>query len=133
MEMAFWLLVAAMASPSRRNASAANSAVSAMAMGICSETPADARATTPAAVFADDEPLLFDEFDRLKIVFVDGVFSPEQSDELSLEGVTIDRLEDICCKDIHWAKDLYGVLEARGQVPVQRPLAALNTAFASGP
>ncbi len=88
-------------------------------------------ATTPAAVFADDEPLVFDEFDRLKIVFVDGVFSPEQSDELSLEGVTIDRLEDICCKDIHWAKDLYGVLEARGQVPVQRPLAALNTAFAS--
>ncbi len=88
-------------------------------------------AATPAAVFADDEPLVFDEFDRLKIVFVDGVFSPEQSDELSLEGVTIDRLEDICCKDIHWAKDLYGVLEARGQVPVQRPLAALNTAFAS--
>lgn len=85
----------------------------------------------PAAVFADDEPLMFSELDRLKIVFVDGEFSAEESDDLSLEGVTIDRLEDICCKDIHWAKDLYGVLETRGQTPVQRPLAALNTAFAS--
>ncbi|WP_299636813.1 SufD family Fe-S cluster assembly protein [uncultured Ruegeria sp.] len=85
----------------------------------------------PAAVFADDEPLMFSELDRLNIVFVDGEFSAEESDDLSLEGVTIDRLEDICCKDIHWAKDLYGVLETRGQSPVQRPLAALNTAFAS--
>ncbi|MBO9445035.1 Fe-S cluster assembly protein SufD [Ruegeria sp. R14_0] len=86
---------------------------------------------TPAAVFADDESLVFSEFDRLKIVFVDGVFNADESDDLSMEGVSIDRLEDICCKDIHWAKDLYGVLEARGQTPVQRPLAALNTAFAS--
>ncbi|WP_300066199.1 SufD family Fe-S cluster assembly protein [uncultured Ruegeria sp.] len=85
----------------------------------------------PAAVLKDDEPPIFDKLDRLKIVFVDGVFSPSDSDDLSLEGVSIDRLEDICCKDIHWAKELYGVLEARGQVPVQRPLAALNTAFAS--
>ncbi|WP_298935434.1 SufD family Fe-S cluster assembly protein [uncultured Ruegeria sp.] len=85
----------------------------------------------PAAVLKDDEPPIFDKLDRLKIVFVDGVFSPNDSDDLSLEGVSIDRLEDICCKDIHWAKELYGVLEARGQVPVQRPLAALNTAFAS--
>ncbi|WP_170481899.1 Fe-S cluster assembly protein SufD [Ruegeria arenilitoris] len=85
----------------------------------------------PAAVFHNDEPMLFSEFDRLKIVFVDGVFSPDASDELELEGVKIDRLEDICCKDIHWAKELYGVLEARGQKPVQRPLAALNTAFAT--
>ncbi len=85
----------------------------------------------PAAVFHTDEPMLFNEFDRLKIVFVDGVFSPDASDDLKLEGVTIDRLEDICCKDIHWAKELYGVLEANGQTPVPRPLAALNTAFAS--
>ncbi|SDW40307.1 Iron-regulated ABC transporter permease protein SufD [Ruegeria halocynthiae] len=85
----------------------------------------------PAALFVNDESPMFDEFDRLKIVFIDGVFSPEESDELSLEGVSIDRLEDICCKDIHWAKELYGVLEANGQNPVPRPLAALNTAFAS--
>ncbi|KIC44436.1 Fe-S cluster assembly protein SufD [Ruegeria sp. ANG-S4] len=88
-------------------------------------------AAPEAAVFNADEPSMFHEFDRLKIVFIDGVFSPEESDDLELEGVTIDRLEDICCKDIHWAKELYGVLEANGQDPVQRPLAALNTAFAS--
>jgi len=70
------------------------------------------------------------ENDRLKIVFVDGVFDPEASDDLSLEGVSIDRLEDICCTDIHWAKEIYGVLETRGQTPVARPFAALNTAYA---
>ncbi|WP_170330350.1 Fe-S cluster assembly protein SufD [Ruegeria arenilitoris] len=86
---------------------------------------------TPAALFKSDEPMMFDGFDRLKIVFIDGVFIAEASDDLSLEGVSIDRLEDICCKDIHWAKELYGVLEARGQSPVERPLAALNTAFAT--
>lgn len=83
-----------------------------------------------AAVFETDEAPMFDQFDRIKIVFVDGVFSAEESDDLSLEGITIERIADICSKDIHWAKDLYGVLEARGQSPVARPLAALNTAFA---
>ncbi|NVK15304.1 MAG: SufD family Fe-S cluster assembly protein [Rhodobacteraceae bacterium] len=84
-----------------------------------------------AAVFHADEAPMFNAFERLNIVFVDGVFDAEASDDLELEGLTIDRIEDICCKDIHWAKDLYGVLEARGQTPVERPLAALNTAFAS--
>ncbi|MCI5098386.1 MAG: SufD family Fe-S cluster assembly protein [Rhodobacteraceae bacterium] len=85
----------------------------------------------PAAVFHNDEEPMFSNRDRLRIVFVDGVFDAEQSDDLTLEGVRIDRLEDICCTDIHWARDLYGVLEARGQTPVERPLAALNTAFAT--
>lgn len=84
-----------------------------------------------AAVFDNEEAPLFDAQDRLKIVFVDGKFDAEASDDLALEGVQIDRIEDICCKDIHWAKDVYGVLEARGQSPVERPLAALNTAFAA--
>lgn len=87
-------------------------------------------APLPAAVFANDEAPMFDAIDRLKIVFVDGVFDPEASDDLTLEGVSIDRIADICDRDIHWAKNLYGVLEARGQTPVARPLAALNTAFA---
>ncbi len=94
------------------------------------ETLVSAEANT-AAVFDHDEAPMFDGQDRLKIVFVDGVFDAEASDELALEGVQIDRIEDICCKDIHWAKDVYGVLEARGQSPVERPLAALNTAFAA--
>ena len=84
-----------------------------------------------AAVFETDESPVFNDLDRLKIVFVDGVFDAEASDDLSLDGVEIERLSDAMSRDIHWAKDLYGVLETRGQTPVQRPLAALNTAFAT--
>ena len=87
-------------------------------------------AAPQAALFVDDESQVFDSFDRLKVVFVDGVFNAELSDDLALEGVQIDRLEDVCCTDDHWAEDLYGYLEARGQSPVARPLAALNTAYA---
>ncbi|MGR3495811.1 SufB/SufD family protein [Citreimonas sp.] len=83
-----------------------------------------------AAVFDDsDETPLFANRDRLKIVFTDGAFDAEASDDLSLEGVRIDRLAE--ARDIHWAKELYGTLETRGQTPVQRPLAAFNTAFAT--
>ncbi|SFM21957.1 Fe-S cluster assembly protein SufD [Shimia aestuarii] len=83
-----------------------------------------------AALFDAGEEPMFSDVERLKIVFVDGVFSPEKSDDLALEGVQIDRLEDVCCKDDHWAEDLYGALEADGHDPVHRPLAALNTAYA---
>ena len=82
-----------------------------------------------AAVFQGDEPLVFDGVDRLKIVFRDGVFDAEASDPLALENIEIARLADAA--DIHWAQDLYGKLEEDGQTPVERPLAALNTAFAT--
>ncbi len=83
-----------------------------------------------AAVFvADDETPVFDAIDRLRIVFVDGVFDAAQSDDLTMAGVSIERLAVMT--DIHWARDLYGVLETRGQTPVPRPLAVLNTAFAT--
>ena len=82
-----------------------------------------------AATFHSDETPVFGDVDRLKIVFVDGVFDAEASDAMAMEHVTIDRLAD--APDIHWAKDTYGDLETRGQTPVHRPLAALNTAFAS--
>ncbi|GHF56331.1 SufB/SufD family protein [Seohaeicola zhoushanensis] len=84
-----------------------------------------------ARLMADDEAPLFGQTERLRIVFVDGVFDAAASDDLALEGVSIERLAETAGKDIHWARDLYGVLEARGQTPVQRPFAALNTAFAS--
>lgn len=84
-----------------------------------------------AALFDSKEPQVFDSVDRLKIVFVDGVFDAAASDDLTLSGVEIERLETAAQADIHWAKDLYGVLEARGQKPVDRPLAALNSAFAT--
>ncbi|WP_333828569.1 SufB/SufD family protein [Pararhodobacter sp.] len=86
----------------------------------------------PAKVFqATDEKAIFDNIDRLKLVFVDGVFDAGASDELALEGIEISRLVDAGQRDIHWAKDLYGALEADGQHPVERPLAVRNTALAS--
>ncbi len=88
-------------------------------------------APKPAKVFdAGDESTVFGAIDRLKIVFVDGVFDAEASDDLSLAGVSIERLAAVSA-EIHWARDIYGVLEARGQTPVARPLAALNSAFAT--
>jgi len=84
-----------------------------------------------AAVFEVDETLVFGKVDRTRIVFVDGVFDAYESDDLVASGVTIERLVEAGAKDIHWAKDLYGVLETRGQTPVDRPLAALNSAAAT--
>jgi len=84
----------------------------------------------PAAVLSSDETPLFDEMDRLKVVFVDGVFDADASDDLSLEGINIERLAT-ATSDLHWARDLYGALELNGQNPVERPLASLNTAFAT--
>jgi Fe-S cluster assembly protein SufD len=100
------------------------------------------RFTNPASLIAPevpaakllgttDEPLVFDTIDRLKIVFVDGVFDAEASDELAAEGLEIVRLAEAGARDIHWAQELYGALEAEGQAPVARPLAALNTATAT--
>lgn len=83
----------------------------------------------PAAVFHTDETPVFADIDSLKIVFVDGVFDADASDDFALEGLTIERLAEAHA-DIHWARDLYGTLESNGQKPVERPLAALNTAFA---
>ena len=82
-----------------------------------------------AALPAADEASMFDRIERARIVFVDGILRPEESDALDLEGVEITRLADAA--DIHWAQDLYGVLEAAGQSPVERPMAAMNTAAAT--
>ncbi len=98
------------------------------------------RYTDPAALVAsdavvaevrpDEESPVFSHVDRLRIVFVDGVFDPDASDPLTGSGIEVERLSSALTKDIHWAKDMYGVLEARGQKPVERSLASLNTAFA---
>ncbi len=84
-----------------------------------------------AAVVDLKEAPAFGEVDRLRIVFRDGVFDAEASDDLSCEGLEIERLQSATSHDIHWLKDVYGVLEARSQEPVARPFAALNTAFAT--
>ena len=88
--------------------------------------------TTPqAAVFKHDEQPLFSEVDRLRIVFRDGVFDADTSDDLALEHVEIQMLDEAAKADLHWAKDIYGVLETNGQTPVSRPFAALNSAYAT--
>ncbi|MCU4651975.1 Fe-S cluster assembly protein SufD [Roseibacterium sp. SDUM158016] len=94
-------------------------------------TLTQAEATRASLFEASGEVPLYSGIDRLKIVFVDGVFDAAQSDDLTGEGLEVDRLSEALKKDIHWARDLYGVLETRGQDPVLRPLAALNTAFAT--
>ncbi len=82
-----------------------------------------------AAPRADDaDP--FDGIGRTTLVFVDGVFAPDMSDDPAEAGVEIQPLAEVLAADIHWARDLFGVLEAAGQDPVSRPLATLNTAVA---
>ncbi len=96
--------------------------------------PADLTASTAprAATFDDgDESPVFVGIDRLRLVFVDGVFDAAASDDPAMAGVEIDLLSRVARTDIHWAREVYGHLEARGHAPVQRPLAALNTAFAT--
>jgi len=85
-----------------------------------------------AAVFIDpNEKPVYGEIDRVEIFFVDGVYDPDRSGDLTDAGVEIERLADVQDRDIHWARDLYGTLETNGQTPVERPLAALNTATAT--
>ncbi|WP_409197313.1 SufD family Fe-S cluster assembly protein [Jannaschia sp. W003] len=48
------------------------------------------------------------------------------------DGLEITTLTEAGAADIHWARDLYGVLEAAGSRPVSRPHAMMNTAFATG-
>jgi Fe-S cluster assembly protein SufD len=85
----------------------------------------------PAAPLADDDDApAFAGVDALRLVFVDGRFDAGASDPLGLDGVEVERLADAAPRDDHWAAALYGALEARGQAPVPRTLAALNTAFA---
>ena len=88
-------------------------------------------AASSAEIMHAEEKPVFDDIDKLLVVFVDGVYRADLSDDLTIEGATIETLQDAMAKDILWAKDVYGVLEANGQSPVSRPLAALNTATAS--
>ncbi len=83
-----------------------------------------------ASLFDSGDAPIFEEIDALKIVFTDGVFDADASDDLAAANLTIERLADSPA-DLHWARDIYGALETNGQTPVERPLAALNTAFAT--
>lgn len=111
------------------------------AMGLSSRRDEYWKYTNPSALLAPDAPSaalfdpnetpIFDGVERLKVVFVDGVFDAQASDDLSMAGIEIDRLAEAGAQDIHWAQNLYGILETDGQTPVERPFAALNSAFAT--
>jgi len=95
--------------------------------------PASLVAPDPAAAArldAGDEAPVFGAIERLRIVFVDGVFDAAASDDLALAGVEIDRLAEVGGRTAHWAAESYGRLEAQGQLPVARPFAALASARA---
>ncbi len=97
-------------------------------------SPTALLSAAPSAAVAfnpGDEPAAFDQIDCLKIVFVDGVYDAAASDDLTQDGLQIERLSQVQISQTHWAAGLYGVKEALGQTPVARPLAALNSAFAS--
>ena len=90
--------------------------------------PAPFNAPVPEALaYTSRESSLFDDIDRLKLVFVDGRFDAAASDALGAEGLEIDILSTAEDSRDHWAGDLYGKLETAGQSPVKRPFAALNT------
>ncbi|PYE81294.1 SufB/SufD family protein [Pseudoroseicyclus aestuarii] len=84
-----------------------------------------------SALPLEEQDPVFDGVEAARIVFTDGRFDAEASDTDALEGVEIERLATAAGADIHWVRDLYGVLEAKDQARVERPFAALNTAFAA--
>lgn len=81
----------------------------------------------PADIAEDD---VFGDIARVTLTFIDGEFRPELSDDPAEAGLEIEPLASALATDIHWARDLFGRLEAAGQDPVARPLAAFNTAVA---
>ena len=83
-----------------------------------------------APLSKNEEGGMFTGANPIKIVFVDGKFAPEKSDDLDISGLSLERLSIINKLDLHWAKDLYGRYEKLSQVSVDRPLAAYNTAYA---
>lgn len=91
--------------------------------------PAAFNAPEAAASGAADAATLavFDGLDRARMVFAGGAFDAAASD---LAGVDAEPLSQALRADIHWGRELLGVLEQRGQEPVPRPFAALAVAYA---
>ena len=130
--------LAGLALPTGCDAARADAVARLQAMGLPGKRDEYWRYTDPAsltvslapvaAVFdPTDEAPVFGAVDRVKLVFVDGVFDAAASGDLSLAGVEISRLAD----GASWADGFYGTLETAGQTPVARPLAAFNSAYAS--
>jgi Fe-S cluster assembly protein SufD len=91
--------------------------------------PLLAAEVAPSPALRVERPI-FAALDRVRLVFTDGVFDAAASDSPDLAGVTITRLANAGGVSDDW-QGSYGALESAGQVPVKRPLAALNTARAT--
>ncbi len=82
----------------------------------------------PAAALLSGDARSLDTADALTFVFVDGVLDTAPGEAVA--GLEVTTLAEALAADIHWAREVFGHLEARGQTPVERPFAALNTARA---
>ena len=94
------------------------------------------RFTRPDALLAEAPQVASGDTSADPFAEVDAAVITIDGDAITLpdavpEGVEISTLAEAGGADIHWAKDVYGTLEAAGSRPVSRPFAMLNSAFAT--
>ena len=85
------------------------------------------REAIPAPISRSRQVHSFDEIDRLRVRYVDGKIDRKGSDEFALSGIDMCELVDALADPAHWCSKIFGELEGRGQNPVARPFAAVNT------
>jgi len=66
---------------------------------------------------------------KTEIVFENAKLATHHLPEI--DNCKIESLSNASTLDLHWVQDIYGKLELAGQKPVERSLAALNTAMAT--
>ena len=71
----------------------------------------------------------FDQLDRIILVFIDGVFSKEDSDFREIDSLSLIALDDAGDIENDWAKKVFGKIEEESQKISKRPLAVFNSAF----
>ena len=71
---------------------------------------------------------LFMDQAKTEIAFENAILASNSLPEAA--NCSIESLADAAKLDLHWVRDIYGKLELAGQNPVERSLAALNTAVA---
>ncbi|GIT92239.1 Fe-S cluster assembly protein SufD [Jannaschia pagri] len=81
----------------------------------------------PGVVATENTTEVFADLEAFVITVENGVVSFTGDAPAGLE---ISTLASVATTDIHWAREVYGALEAAGSQPVVRPLASLNTAYA---
>ena len=75
-------------------------------------------------------PSPFEEVEKIRLVFVDGVFSKDSSDYSNVDGMELTSLDELGSENNHWSMNIFGKIEKESQIISKRPLATFNTAFA---